>query len=400
MSIRFVSAAALVAMGVGMAGTATAQGSHASSKYSANCGEGGWDAPGGGVPAGCHLGEPISSFTTPFGGELPNAQPGQCYARIVIPAVYKDVPQTVTTHAAYDSLKVTDATFAPDTVKVKVKDESFRYVVRDARFETQSEQIMVKPAYERLTVVPAQFAYVEETVVVGRPRLVWRPGKNLSGVKRVDPNTGAVYCLVEEPGEKITVQKRVVKTPEQVTSTPVPAQFKSVATQVLVDPGGVEKIAVPAEYRTFDVERLLNPASTSKYTNAEQTKTVNTRVLVTPERFQWAPVLCDANATHSSISRVQSALKQAGHYNGRVDGIAGPQTEQAIRDYQKANGLPVNGILTADTLNHMGLGDLIEGKKHSSTEGSQWQAPQPRQTASLSPSQAQPTATTQKRLTW
>lgn len=397
MSIRFVSAAALVAMGVGIAGTASAQGSPASSHYNAHCGEGGWDAPGGGIPTGCQLGEPISSYTTPLGGELPNAQPGQCFARIVIPAVYEDVPQTVTTHAAYDKLSVNDATFAPDTVSVKVKDESVKYVVREARFATEKETVMVKPAYDRLTVVPAKFEFVSETVVVGKPRLVWRPGKNLSGVSRKDPHTGAVYCLVEEPGKKIEVQKRVVAVPEQVKKTPVPAQFKDIAKLVLVDPGGVDKIAVPAEYKTVDVERLASPAGTSTTRVAEQTKTIMTRVLVSPERFQWAPVLCDSNATHSSISRIQAELASAGHYNGAIDGIAGPQTQQAIKSYQEANGLPVNGILTADTLASMGLGDMVGVP--NKTETSQWQAPTG-ETAEVAPQKQVASNRGLRRMTW
>ena len=41
---------------------------------------------------------------------------------------------------------------------------------------------------------------------------------------------------------------------------------------------------------------------------------------------------------------VQLALKNAGYYTGTVDGKVGRNTRKAIRSFQKANGLAVDGI--------------------------------------------------------
>ncbi len=335
-------------------------------QFTTHCGPGGWDTPGGGIPTGCSTGPAVTSSNTPIGIDLPEARAGQCFARVIIPAIYKDVPKTVTVQDAHEKLSVTEPEFAPDTVSVKVRDEGIKYIVRQARYETQTEQVLVKPAYERLTVTPATFETISEHVQVGEPRLVWRPGKNLSGVSRTDPHTGAVYCLVEEPGKTITVQRRVVRIPEQIRSIPVPAQYISVSKQVLVDPGGVEQQVIPAEFRQVPVERLVNPAQQIAGSVAAQTKTINTRVLVAPERFEWVPVLCDTNADHAAIVRIQTALAQSGHYQGRIDGIAGPQTEAAIRSFQQERGLPVTGQITADTADALGVGDLVSGARQSS----------------------------------
>lgn len=48
------------------------------------------------------------------------------------------------------------------------------------------------------------------------------------------------------------------------------------------------------------------------------------------------------------VRAVQSALKQAG-YNIATDGLMGPQTDAAIRAFQKANGLVVDGIVGPKT---------------------------------------------------
>ncbi len=40
---------------------------------------------------------------------------------------------------------------------------------------------------------------------------------------------------------------------------------------------------------------------------------------------------------------IQTALKNAGYYNGAVDGNIGPKTKQAIKDFQYKNNLSVDG---------------------------------------------------------
>lgn len=44
-----------------------------------------------------------------------------------------------------------------------------------------------------------------------------------------------------------------------------------------------------------------------------------------------------------STKEIQSALKNAGYYTGKVDGKKGPQTKKAVEEFQKANSLPTDG---------------------------------------------------------
>lgn len=50
-----------------------------------------------------------------------------------------------------------------------------------------------------------------------------------------------------------------------------------------------------------------------------------------------------------SVREIQRALKQAGFYQGNLDGKIGPLTKEAIIDFQKANGLKVDGIVGRQT---------------------------------------------------
>lgn len=50
---------------------------------------------------------------------------------------------------------------------------------------------------------------------------------------------------------------------------------------------------------------------------------------------------------------IQSALKNAGFYTEKVDGKFGQKTKKAVEDFQKANGLTIDGKVGPDTWNKL-----------------------------------------------
>jgi len=48
-------------------------------------------------------------------------------------------------------------------------------------------------------------------------------------------------------------------------------------------------------------------------------------------------------AIKSTPKRIQTALKNAGYYPGSIDGKIGPQTKQAVKEFQRTHGLSVDG---------------------------------------------------------
>lgn len=64
------------------------------------------------------------------------------------------------------------------------------------------------------------------------------------------------------------------------------------------------------------------------------------------------------NAQQALVAQVQEYLMLTGAYAGPADGITGPNTENAVKAYQAANGLPVDGRVTQSLLNHMVSGPL------------------------------------------
>jgi peptidoglycan hydrolase-like protein with peptidoglycan-binding domain len=61
-----------------------------------------------------------------------------------------------------------------------------------------------------------------------------------------------------------------------------------------------------------------------------------------------------------TVRQVQQHLQQRGLYDGEIDGIYGPLTQQAILDFQQQHGLPQTATLDDMTLNQL-TGAPIEG---------------------------------------
>lgn len=57
----------------------------------------------------------------------------------------------------------------------------------------------------------------------------------------------------------------------------------------------------------------------------------------------------------SEVTQIQTKLKRWGYYSGNVDGIYGTQTVNAVKYFQRKNGLTVDGIAGPATLKAMGI---------------------------------------------
>lgn len=74
------------------------------------------------------------------------------------------------------------------------------------------------------------------------------------------------------------------------------------------------------------------------------------------------------------VRTIQTKLKRWGYYNGNVDGIYGSQTMEAVKKFQRKNGLTVDGIAGTKTLQAMGIysssGNSSSSNSSSSTNSS------------------------------
>jgi len=55
------------------------------------------------------------------------------------------------------------------------------------------------------------------------------------------------------------------------------------------------------------------------------------------------------------VRAVQQALKDKGHDPGSIDGVMGPRTQAALKDFQKTQGIQETGRLDAETMAKLGI---------------------------------------------
>ncbi len=60
-------------------------------------------------------------------------------------------------------------------------------------------------------------------------------------------------------------------------------------------------------------------------------------------------------STGSEVTKIQTKLKNWGYYKGTVDGKYGAQTQKAVKEFQRKNGLKADGVAGSATLNAMGI---------------------------------------------
>ena len=72
----------------------------------------------------------------------------------------------------------------------------------------------------------------------------------------------------------------------------------------------------------------------------------------------------------NEVTQIQTKLKRWGYYNGNVDGIYGTQTLNAVKYFQRKNGLTVDGIAGPATLKAMGIYNTSSSSSSSSSNSS------------------------------
>ena len=69
----------------------------------------------------------------------------------------------------------------------------------------------------------------------------------------------------------------------------------------------------------------------------------------------------------SEVRQIQTKLKNWGYYNGNVDGIYGSKTVNAVKYFQRKNGLTADGIAGTKTLAAMGIRGTSSNSSNSSS---------------------------------
>ena len=73
------------------------------------------------------------------------------------------------------------------------------------------------------------------------------------------------------------------------------------------------------------------------------------------QKYSSVETLSKYGSRGAEVTQIQTKLKRWGYYTGNIDGIYGTQTLNAVKYFQRKNGLTVDGIAGPATLKAMGI---------------------------------------------
>lgn len=232
------------------------------------------------------------------GGDYPpNAEPGKCYQKVLIPQVYESYTEQIVDKPGRTETRVIPAVYGMQTQQIIVREERVEYITIPATYKTITETIVIKPATTRTVTIPAVYKTITEQVLVKEAHTEWHrgiPAKDIAayGYQTKVTATGEVLCLILVPAEYATVTRQVLVSAERTEQVVVPAETQIVTRQVIDQDARVDKRVIPAEYRSVQVRVVVTPERIETFDIPPTYKIVTKQRMVSDNRFEWRVIDC------------------------------------------------------------------------------------------------------------
>lgn len=151
------------------------------------------------------------------------------------------------------------------------------------------------------------------------------------------PSSEATATPVPTAKPTATVKATAAATPKPAASATAKATVKPMPTAATPE---------PAASATATAKATVEPTPTA-VPSASATVSPAPTVPVDPNEGKVRTLF--KNRYGSDVEALQDALTELGFFTSRVDGQFGVRTERALKKYQKARGLEVDGVLGAET---------------------------------------------------
>ena len=278
----------------------------------------------------------------------PNAKAGECYAKVVIPAKYKDVEERVLIQEASEKISIIPAKYQWINEKVEVTPKSKKLIAVPANYKKITTKIEVKPrilswhtslkthsapiSKEILVAAkikgvdlknstpktcfkeyysPQKYKTIAEKIVIQEERTEKKiiPAKyemvqKTIEIKPASKKTITIPATYEYKEDKIlvekakTVWKKGVNPAQQLNGATgeimclvkIPAKYKTIKKKIVKTPATTKVIDVPAVTKTIKVKKLITEASTKIITLPAVTQTIEKKVLNNKPEFLWSKV--------------------------------------------------------------------------------------------------------------
>lgn len=187
---------------------------------------------------------------------LPDAQPGECYAKVLVPPTYKT--------ETFDSL---------------VSEASENILVVPAKFENSTERVVVKEASTAITAIAPVYETAQKSVVVVKSSTSWVRG----GIESSMAASSGDMSELEGSGHDISEATPGMCFYEHYK----PANIQKNEESVLITQATEMLEVIPASYSASSQAVQVRPESNRYLATPVKFKTVTERVLVEPAKSVW-----------------------------------------------------------------------------------------------------------------
>ncbi len=225
--------------------------------------------------------------------------PGACYAKCLFPDEYEEVEEQVLVRPAFSRTTVVPAQFETVTERVLIREATYRLIVTPAKYRTVSERVLKKEAGNKIVIIPAKYEIVTEKVLIKeastriekipaefrieKERIEVKPSSTKWVKKRAERN-----CLSRNPDDCL-----VWCLIEE------PAQFRTIDIHVRIGcPDGYEEtgdecikvITIPSEFADRTYQKLVAPATVDTVLIPAHYENRTYQKLISPARLDTVEV--------------------------------------------------------------------------------------------------------------
>ncbi len=203
----------------------------------------------------------ILAGTSPVGAQqdatatLPDAKPGECYAKVIIPAKFETRTEEVVISEPTEKVEVIPAKYEWTEEKILVQEAGFKLVPVPPVYETVTEKIETQPAsLQWVLSTPSG-----RTKRAGASLVAYAKG---AGLPADSAKPGQCYVEYYKPAKFRTDKQQVVKKEESETIEVIPPKYEWVEEKIVVQEASTKVVKVPAVYETVTERVMISPATT------------------------------------------------------------------------------------------------------------------------------------------
>ena len=210
------------------------------------------------------LGTSLSVFAQD--GLPQNPDPGKCYAKCVTPDEFETETQKVMVKPAYKTLEIIPAEYKTVEEVIIIKPQSEKYIYKPATYKTVYDTVWTKDPYDKLSILPSEFSNDKETIEIKAKTGRWVAGEKDPDCPSIDPEDCRIlhYRATEAVVKDVPI-KKLVKD-ETTNAKNIKGKFILVKKQVEVTKAACEIVKIAEQTKTVTKQVLVKNETTRSTT--------------------------------------------------------------------------------------------------------------------------------------